>query len=117
MVLADYETKDNSMFSELAFNKSMIHLSARKYWHHISQIANLEHVKPFIAFLHPVVFSSAVIIHTKRRNRSTNDRVANLVPVYRHFEWEEKEMLFAHVPKRVKKEKKIIMMTFNLLPM
>lgn len=102
VVLAAYETKDVTMFPEIAFNKSMINLSSSKYWNYICQIAVLEPVQRFCSMMKAIfscppssagierLFSSAALVHTKLRNRLANDRVAKLVRVYRYFGWKEK---------------------------
>ena len=100
------------MFPEVAFNKSMIHLSSRKYRHYIDQKAKLEPAKRFCNTMRAILccppssagkehlFCSAVIVHTKLRHRLTNDRIAKLVRVYRHLlGWEEKENAFILFPK------------------
>ena len=97
VVLAAYEIKDTTMFPDIVFNISMINMSASKYWNYIGQIANLEPVKRFCIMMRAIfcclpssagierLFSSVALVHTKLRNRLSNDRVAKLVRVYRYF--------------------------------
>ena len=59
VALADHKTKGNTVFSEIVFNKSMIHLSSRKYWHYVGQISNLEPTKHFCYMMyHSLLFST-----------------------------------------------------------
>lgn len=102
VVLAAYETADDTMFPKVAFNKSMYKLTPRKYWNYIQQISTLEPVKRFCNWMRAIsscppssagierLFSSTALVHTKLRNRLSNERVAKLVRVYRHLgaaEW------------------------------
>ena len=104
VVLAAYETADDTMFPKLAFNKSMSKLTPIKYWKYIQQIATLEPVKRFCNRMMAIsccppssagierLFSSTALVQTKLRNRLANERVAKLVRVYRHLgatEWKK----------------------------
>ena len=97
IVLAGYETEDDSIFPKKSFSKSLAKLSPIKYWEYITKISIFEPVKRF-SQLHMAifscppssagierVFSTAGLIHTKLRNRLNNNHVAKLVRVCRHL--------------------------------
>ena len=91
--------KYNTLFPEIAFNKSIIHSLPKK----ILAIVELEPVKRFCNMMGAIVccptssagterlFCSAALVHTKLHNRLANDRVAMLVRVYRHLGWKYKQ--------------------------
>ena len=95
MVLAGYETKDESLFPELAFSHSLSKLSPAKYWQYLSTLTDVQDVKRFCMLMRRVsscqassagierLFSSNSLVQTKLRNRLSNAKVAKLARVYR----------------------------------
>ena len=104
VVLAAYETKDDTIFPKASFQKSMKHLSPIKYWTYIRQIAAMTTVKEFSSMMIGIyscppssagierLFSSMGLIHNKLRNKLTNERVNKLVHVYRYFGWRNRSI-------------------------
>ena len=114
--VSGYETKDNSMLSTIAFNKSMIHLSSRKYWHSISRIAKLEPAKRFWNMVRDILCSPSSSAGIERLYSSAAlVRQSSVVSADVPLSWERK-CLLPIFPKEWKKNRTILRMALNSLP-